>query len=235
MSEHYVKSFLCLANSRKPQGRCIAGKELDQQGLSGSWFRPVSKRQSGELWHTERRYSNGDEPRLLDIIKLSCEQKRPHPYQFENHIIADAIHWTCQGRMDWQGVLAHADRPPTPIWGNGHSSKYGLNDKIPLSYAAHFCGSLLLIHVQNLRLRVAVEWPDFGARRKVRGWFQVQGCDYVLSVTDPAIEDLFLTEADGTYDLGEALLCLSMSEAFKEHAYKLIAGVILPPGGVERP
>jgi len=35
------KTLVCLANSRKPSGHCIAGKDLSEQA-QGNWVRPVS-------------------------------------------------------------------------------------------------------------------------------------------------------------------------------------------------
>ena len=37
-----VKRIVCLANSRKRGGRCVAGKELLADGRAGGWIRPVS-------------------------------------------------------------------------------------------------------------------------------------------------------------------------------------------------
>ena len=45
-----VKRIVCLANSRKLGGRCIAGKELLADGVSGSWIRPVSHREFEEVF-----------------------------------------------------------------------------------------------------------------------------------------------------------------------------------------
>jgi hypothetical protein len=45
MSEHnepnVIKRILCLANSRKLSGRCVAGTEI-VKGRPGTWLRPVS-------------------------------------------------------------------------------------------------------------------------------------------------------------------------------------------------
>ena len=35
-----VKRITCLAFSRMPGGRCVAGKELRPLGLPGPWIRP---------------------------------------------------------------------------------------------------------------------------------------------------------------------------------------------------
>jgi hypothetical protein len=43
MATPLVKRIVCLANSRKMSGRCLAGRELIN-GLPGGWVRPVSAR-----------------------------------------------------------------------------------------------------------------------------------------------------------------------------------------------
>lgn len=52
----YTKRIVCLANSRKYKGSCVAGKEIMGNAFGG-WVRPVSKKVHGELTpdllHTE--------------------------------------------------------------------------------------------------------------------------------------------------------------------------------------
>jgi hypothetical protein len=84
----YTKTIVCLANSRKHSGRCVAGIEIND-GTLGDWIRPVSDRVSEEVSLEERRYEDGKDTQLLDIVTI--EMKRPHPHdcQTENHVIDD--------------------------------------------------------------------------------------------------------------------------------------------------
>ena len=68
---NYQKTIVCLANSRKRQGRCVAGKEVLERGY-GLWIRPVGAGNSGEL-HDERLYADGIEPRLGDLIRVALD------------------------------------------------------------------------------------------------------------------------------------------------------------------
>src|ERR1700742_4747290 len=89
----YVKRIICLANSRKISGRCIAGKEIAGKGFGG-WIRPVSNRLTGELSEYDRHYENGVDPKLLDVIDIQMTQHAPHGFQTENHVIDERAYWS---------------------------------------------------------------------------------------------------------------------------------------------
>lgn len=74
------RKIICLANSRKYYGRCIAGKEVN--GLD--WIRPISSRDNEELLLSHIKYSNGAEVGLLDIIEVDLTKSKPAQYQPEN-------------------------------------------------------------------------------------------------------------------------------------------------------
>ncbi|MBY3468660.1 hypothetical protein HFN80_32555 [Rhizobium laguerreae] len=228
----YSKTIVCLANSRKHAGRCIAGKVLEGRE-AGTWVRPVSGRSSGELSLSDRTYKDGVSAALFDIITVSMKAPAPHPFQTENHLIDDGFFWTNLGKASWHQIGKLIDNFTGPIWEDVSSSYNGKLDRVPENSAAHavacFGSSLTLIEVDNLDIIVQVEGAEFNnPSRHVRGDFTYGGNSYRMMITDPDIESEFFARTNGSYHVGEALLCISLGEAYNGFAYKLIAAVFRP-------
>lgn len=47
-------------------------------------------------------------------------------------------------------------------------------------------------------------------------------------MTDRPVEDRYLKGPDGSYSIGEAVLCIILSEPFNGYTFKLAAAVITP-------
>lgn len=60
--------FICLADSYKNGGHCIAGKRTD----SLQWIRPVSQNVEEGLSDMQICYEDGSCPNLLDIIEIEA-------------------------------------------------------------------------------------------------------------------------------------------------------------------
>lgn len=182
----YTKTIVCLANSRKPpSGRCIAGREVVANGF-GDWIRPVSARPTQEISEEERRYENGRDPQVLDVITIAMTCPQPQNHQQENHLIDTDYYWQRRRAMPWHAVQGAVEDPTGPLWINGYSSSYGDNDRVPEGRASTLPGSLYLIRPASLTLVVASEGGDFGPpRRRVRARFELCGYQYCLVVTDP--------------------------------------------------
>lgn len=86
LSGEVLMKIVCLANSRKLYGRCIAGKEVGGEH-AGRWVRPVSNRLHEEVSENERQYEDGSDPEVLDIIEIPMVSAKPHGYQQENWLL----------------------------------------------------------------------------------------------------------------------------------------------------
>jgi hypothetical protein len=225
----YTKTIVCPANSRKLTGPCVAGKEWDGRA-PGSWCRPVSARDRGELT-AERWYARSwRDPRLLDLIQVGLLGSQPCGCQTENHLVDTAVRWKYVGRVAPQKLLPMLDHPSGALWFNGESTSSGLNDKVPVEVAERQPNSLVLVQPERLIIKVDTEGAQTSTvRRRVRGHFSLAGCDYALSITDPVVEKPILLHPDGfSSELHRPILCISLSEKFvsQNACYKLIAGVI---------
>jgi hypothetical protein len=211
-----------LANSRKHNGRCIAGIELVGKA-PGDWIRPVSDRSGHEVNEWERNYEEGTDPQVLDVVSVPLLNEAPTGYQTENWLLNGEQYWIKEGRLAWEDLeLLESDQ--VQLWSNEASDSYhGVNDRITSEVAAATGDSLRLIRVDDLRINVV----DGRYKRQVRANFTYLGARYDLGVTDPLVAREYLAKVNGTYSIGEAYLAVSLGEEFDDgYCYKLVAAVI---------
>ena len=220
------KRIVCLANSRKLSGRCIAGRELSVENRTGSWIRPVSKRENQEVSEHERQYEDGSDPQILDIIDVPILHTLNKGYQTENWLLDPQIYWEKIGSYPPHDLMRLTD-PVTSLWINGISSYNGLNDRVLTESTNSISSSLRLIRVEELELAVFSPGEAFGnPKRRVQGQFAHSNEQYELWVTDPEYEKKYLAKPDGNYKAGKCYLTISLGEPYEGFCYKLIAAII---------
>jgi hypothetical protein len=143
---NFIERIVCLANSRKSAGRCVAGKRMED----GSWLRPISARSTHELSELDQRYPNGESAQLLDVIEIPCVEEKPFEYQSENVLIDHRFYWERKGCASWQDVLALIDQD-ADLWANGFSAYRNLNNRVPEERIDPKGGSLRLIYIASCR------------------------------------------------------------------------------------
>ncbi len=221
-----IKRIVCLANSRKLAGRCVAGREWAAEKGKGAWIRPVSERSGQEVSEYERQYEDGSDPRILDIIDLPLKEWQPGGFQTENWLLDQGHYWKKVGSYSPFELSNLAD-PVKPLWINGHSTYNGRNDKIPIAATSGIKSSLRLIYVEDLAIRVFAPGEAFGnSKRRVQGRFVHAGQTYSLWITDPFHEKRYLSKLDGTYRIDGRYLTISLGEPYGDAVYKLIAAII---------
>ena len=216
-----VKRIVILANSRMPSGRCVAGREWSG-GKAGAWIRPVSERENHAVSWDERRYRNGDEPQLLDVVDIPLLKPQPMEHQQENWLLDSERWWEKAGAVS-QHDLHKLLAPAAPLWIDRNNPYYGRNDRVGSNQVSSFTDSLRLIHVANLKLEV----ETYYGKRRVKGHFSHGKFEYQLSVTDPVWERAYRAKDDGLYPVGDSYLIISLArEAYMGFYYKLIAAII---------
>lgn len=224
---NYSYQIVCLANSKKPGGRCVAGKiSLGQQRYQ--WIRPVAPRQNRTITLQDQVYANGKYPELLDIIRITYVGYQPSTFQQENHVIDNSIRWEHIGKLNPNHLDTLVDEPDQ-LWETmRNDSTSGINDRIAGEILTQQRASLYLIEPENVRIRVSAEgaqWDD--NRLRVRAFFDYNGIHYGLMVTDLAFESRYTQLGIGLYDPENIrLFTVSLGEIDQRgYAYKLVAAV----------
>ncbi len=223
-----VKRIVCLANSYKPGGRCLAGQEVLPDGRLGGWIRPVSARETREVTLNECRYEDGASPRVLDIVDVPVVEARPEGSQQENWLLASGHYWKKVGNLSVSDLGQFIDSPAR-LWVDGFSSFERLNNRVPYSVDNSILDSLRLIVVRRFALS---EFRDNRNRRRLTGHFRHARQDYTLDITDPLFLDKYAEIPADSNITGERFLTVSLGEPFESYghtySYKLIAAIIEP-------
>lgn len=219
----HTANFVCLANSRKHKGRCVAGKAL-HNGTFTKWIRPITTHPSEELQAKEHRLQTGQDAAILDLINITLIEPRGKLHQQENWLMDVSVPLKKVGTVTVEEVSQVIDSPPS-LWGVGFSSKNSINDFVPASEIQKFDCSLFLVEIDNLIVQIVEETYPY-VRKVMAGTFSYKGNTYKLKITDPVFENKFGDRPVGDYEIEKTLLTISLGENFKDNFYKLIAGII---------
>ena len=209
-----MQRIVCLANSRKNSGRCVAGKEFP---APGKWVRIISSRPTAELSEPEIQYKGGMIPELLDVIDIPVRAPVPHSFQTENVEVDPSRAWAKAGTFPQANLRTLLDSP-ADLWLTN-----GPGDRVLLEQASAFGYSLRFIQADAVALSVRTEGV---ARWQVRATFDLEGTSYHLPVTDPEMERRTFAQPDLALNLGLSFLTISLGEPFHNHCYKLVAAII---------
>jgi hypothetical protein len=233
-----IKRIIVLANSTKhhPQS-CIAGRELlDEIGdvkKWGSWIRPVSTHDEGALSLTERRLTNAEDPKPLDLIRVPLLQAVNNPLQPENWLIQPGQVWSKDSTLA-AGELLRLLEQPDDLWLDPSQQ----NDRASGLYLQRLpkVQSLYLIRPQAFHFHIRSRVWEGYAKKQQRGLFTYRGRHYDLALTDPRICQKYFPDYPQTpeayiqpADPERILLCVSLTPPFHELHYKVIATVFELP------
>ena len=225
--------FICLANSFKYGGRCIAGIEIrlsadektfrvvDDQG-EPRWIRPVQR----ETTHKEIPTETARNIRILDVIELSNTEACGSGCQNENFYYSRMriIKSLPFSQKVLQALLSKRDYVL-------HSQGRFLTHK---EYCANK-GSLMLIEPEEPEIIREEKLKDGIKKIQYKTRFTYKGNEYLVSVTDPRylerMEGYSHVPLIGKFPTGTFYYAISMTEEPVEvdgqlQHYKLIAGII---------
>lgn len=117
--------IVCLANSWRPGGRCVAGIDLD----TGEWVRPVPK-QGNAIPEGATKFGTHD---LTPLDVLEVELAPPclaTKYQRENRVVTSKG-WKLAGRLALQDVVQYCSSSHLVLHSSGKVADPGELDKLP--------------------------------------------------------------------------------------------------------
>ena len=224
--ETHAQEIVCLANSCKNGGRCVAGLRLD----GGGWVRPVSTEPEGVLQAWHYTLAGGGEAALLDVLKMRLVCPQPAPHHPENWLM-DTGQWepAARGRSPEvrEVLLRSVTNGPELLGGTQSRIEYKALQREPA------IESLALVRPHGLHW--VIEEGHQGGKRRMRAAFTLAGVAYSLPLTDPVWMKRLASLPCGSH-ICEAneqgiLLTISLSEPFAGDGfcYKLVAAVIMLP------
>jgi len=209
--------FVCLANSFKEGGRCIAGIELDANnnaifiGGRPKWIRPVHSADHGQIPN-----HIAESLQILHIVQIDITSNNPQGYQSENaNFKLNSL--KIIGNFNYSNLNTLCEIKKF-IFGNRGKAVSG--DAIEnLNY------SLMLIDITQFEITQIV-YDDNPSKPKTRLVFQYNGNRYDLPITDPSFLNKYQHNKEILDDNKQIFLTLSLGIELEDWYYKLVAAVI---------
>jgi len=211
--------FVCLANSYKEGGRCVAGIELDNNNNpktkngSPKWIRPIC-----DTLYKEIPTDLVAQLNLLDIIEIeTTDSPDEKNYQSENIYFSENSIKVVD-RFNSENLNSLLDNRKLIFNSRGKAMSEEFVES--LSY------SLMFIKTNEFQI-VSKTFDDRSKKPQLRMLFCYHQNEYDFSITDPVFLHKYKVNRNFINAYKEALLCVSVSIPWNNWHYKLIAGIIL--------
>ncbi len=212
-------SIICLANSYKEGGRCVAGIECHQgiavwnENDKPKWIRPISLMSP----HGEIEALQTYKLKLLDIVEFDMVKPIPQGYQVENVVFMPST-FKLLDKFDPRGLEGLCDQYQPLLFGNNGKA-------VSVEEAALLSESLTLIRVSEFQI-YEKKYQESREKPAVRLNFTFNGCTYDLPITDPVFLQEYRFDKNFLKDAKLLYLCLSLGVLYEGLHYKLVAGII---------
>ena len=217
------KYFVCLANSYKRGGRCIAGVEVARNSNAGwkfvrnvdgipRWIRPIARTTYGEIPSFV-----GESIKVLSIVKLTNVVPCPENAHTEN------VYYSRMEQCD--DNISQESSVINQLIDTKHQSLF--HNRGRAVSAEMFAGinySLMLIHPDKSSAYI----DGNREKSKNRMRFTYHGVEYDFPITDPSFIDCLKKNLDNWANINDVYLTLSLGLEFEGWHHKLVAGVIIP-------
>ena len=217
------KYFICLANSYKRGGRCIAGVEIvfdnndrwklvrDDDGRP-RWIRPIARTIYGEIPNFL-----GENIKVFSIVRLTNVVPCPEKAHTENVYYSHIEQYNYAISQDSNVINLLIDTKHQSLF---HNRGRAVSTKM----IAGINYSLMLIHPDKASAYI----DENREKSKNRMRFTYYGTEYDFPITDPTFIDCLKKSADKYTNINDVYLTLSLGLEFEGWHHKLVAGVIIP-------
>jgi len=212
--------IICLSNSFKAGGRCLAGIEINNDNKIGiykrgpRWIRPVCKTDQEQVPNNiSRNY------KYYDLIEFNSDPSyKRTDYQSENLLIRDnKLKYI--GKVNISGPLSDLCNNNTDknIFGNisNFVSKIEVNS---LKY------SLMMIEINKFEVVTVDRYGSTSPQRRLK--FSYHNTIYDLPITDPIFLQNYEHDNDILRNLNNLFIILSLGVEFNSKYYKLVATLL---------
>lgn len=211
-----MAQIVCLANSYKRGGRCIAGIDMETR----EWVRPVARGAERALdWSV--RNVDGAEPKILDILDIPLETFGPdEEYQPENRFLI-RNKWRSKGRLKPQALVEYCEDDHVIL----HNDENYVLPQLLSEKAFSKRKSLQLIRSEN----VTFQHHGYDNKKWRINFSYGTNKHLDLKLTDVVLSDRLRKNEKISHD---CILTISLATPWKsddktpERCYKMVAGVI---------
>ncbi|HEY1115194.1 MAG TPA: hypothetical protein VGE66_16600 [Chitinophagaceae bacterium] len=208
--------FVCLANSYKEGGRCLAGVQLDEGGKPviinrrPKWVRPIC-----HTPHNEIPAHLTESVHVLDILQVDITEHPPSGFQSENAFF-DEGSLQVLGQLRPDSLPSLCEVRPLIFGNRGKAVSEDRIDLIPYS--------LMMVSTRNFEVvERTSEYDDFSHTRLV---FRYNLDTYDLPITDPVFLHRYKLDPDLLEGVEELYLTLSLGVNWNHWYYKLVGCVL---------
>lgn len=223
------KYFICLANSYKRGGRCIAGVEVVPNSDAGwklvrnddgipRWIRPIARTIYGEIPNFV-----GETIKMLSIVKLTNVVPCPEKAHTEN------VYYSRIEQFDYD--ISQLPSSMNQFIDSRHQSIFHNRGRaVSAEMLRSINYSLMLIRPD----KAGAYRDENREKSKNRMKFTYYGVEYDFPITDPAFLDEFKREPERYADIPNVYLAISLGLEFEGWHHKLVAGVIILTDSTKR-
>ena len=217
------KYFICLANSYKHGGRCLAGIEIvfNDDGKQyivrhddgrPIWIRPVSNELDGSI-----PTAIAERIKLFSVVRMTDAVPCP-----EKAHVEDTKYSTLECQ---QGYFMPNDELLKLCVDSKHQNVFYFRGKaIPAKMVDRLDYSLMLIKPEEAQAYI----DENREKSKYRMRFTYYGSHYDFPITDPVFLEVFKKNPEHYSNLQNVYLTLSLGLEFEGFHFKLVAAVIMP-------